>query len=50
VVVAVHPLTDQFVTIDPAVGWRARSWADLDAEWRPVGRPTLVVLGPQSRQ
>jgi hypothetical protein len=22
-----------FVTIDPASGWRARTWADLDAEW-----------------
>ena len=46
VIVAVHPVRDQFVTIDPATGWRSRSWADLDAEWRPAGRPTLVVLGP----
>ncbi len=49
VVVAVHPTDLQFVTIDPANGWRARSWADLDAEWRPAGRPTLVVLGPADR-
>jgi ABC-type bacteriocin/lantibiotic exporter with double-glycine peptidase domain len=34
-----------FVTIDPARGWRRRSWEDLDAEWRPAGRPALVVLG-----
>lgn len=45
VIVAVHPTHDQFVTIDPATGWRARSWQDLDAEWRPAGRPTLIVLG-----
>jgi ABC-type bacteriocin/lantibiotic exporter with double-glycine peptidase domain len=48
VLVAVHPADGRFVTIDPAGGWRARSWADLDAEWRPAGRPTLVVLGPAS--
>jgi len=45
VVVAVNPAKDQFATIDPSTGWRARSWADLDAEWRPAGHPTLVVLG-----
>ncbi|MBS1122935.1 MAG: hypothetical protein H6Q90_5163 [Deltaproteobacteria bacterium] len=46
VIVAVHPADGRFVTIDPASGWRARSWAELDAEWGPAGRPTLVVLGP----
>lgn len=46
VIVAVHPIDGRFVTIDSANGWRARSWADLDAEWRPAGRPTLVVIGP----
>jgi ABC-type bacteriocin/lantibiotic exporter with double-glycine peptidase domain len=46
VLVAVHPVDGRFVTIDPASGWRARSWEALDAEWRPAGRPTLVVLGP----
>jgi ABC-type bacteriocin/lantibiotic exporter with double-glycine peptidase domain len=40
--------TGPFVTIDPVRGWRVRSWADLDAEWRPVGRPTLVVIGVAS--
>lgn len=45
VIVGVHPASDQFVTINPAKGWRTRSWTDLDAEWRPAGRPTLVVLG-----
>ena len=45
VIVAMHPTDDQFVTINPASGWRTRSWADLDAEWRPAGHPTLVVLG-----
>lgn len=48
VLVAVRPADGQFVTIDPARGWRVRSWADLDAEWQPAGRPTLVVLGPAS--
>jgi hypothetical protein len=47
VVVAVHPMHDRFVTIDPASGWRTRRWAELDAEWGPAGRPTLIVLGPQ---
>jgi ABC-type bacteriocin/lantibiotic exporter with double-glycine peptidase domain len=46
VVVAVHPADGRVVTIDPARGWRARRWADLDAEWLAAGRPTLVVLGP----
>jgi ABC-type bacteriocin/lantibiotic exporter with double-glycine peptidase domain len=45
VVVAAHPGQDQFVTIDPATGWRARAWTELDAEWLPAGRPALVVVG-----
>ena len=51
VVVAVSSDASEFVTIDPARGWRARSWTDLDTEWQPAGRPTLVVLGidPRSR-
>ena len=48
VIVAVHLGDDRFVTIDPAHGWRARSFADLDAEWSPAGRATLVVLGPDA--
>jgi len=49
VIVGVHPADGQFVTIDPASGgWRARSWAELDAEWRPAGRPTLIVLGVEA--
>lgn len=46
VLVGVQLAHDQFVTIDPARGWRARSWAALEAEWAPAGRPTLIVLGP----
>jgi ABC-type bacteriocin/lantibiotic exporter with double-glycine peptidase domain len=46
VIVAVHPADARFITIDPASGWRSRTWADLDAEWKPAGRPTLIVLGP----
>ena len=49
VIVAVNPADGLFVTLDPASGWRARRWADLDAEWSPAGRPTLVVLGPAAR-
>ena len=45
VIVAVHAVDGRFVTIDPATGSRVRSWADLDAEWLPAGRPTLVVVG-----
>lgn len=45
VLVAVHPAADRFVTLDPASGWRVRSWGDLDAEWLPAGRPALVVVG-----
>ncbi len=45
VMVAVHPAADRFVTLDPASGWRVRSWTDLDAEWLPAGRPALVVVG-----
>lgn len=46
VIVAVHPIDDQFVLLDPGSGLRVRSWTDLDAAWRPAGRPTLIVLGP----
>ena len=46
VVVATRIATDQFATIDPATGWRVRTWSQLDAEWRVVGRPALVLLGP----
>lgn len=45
VLVATRPAEASFVTIDPARGWRLRSWQDLDAEWKPAGRPALVVLG-----
>ena len=46
VIVAMGTTDDgPFVTIDPARGWRVRRWVDLDAEWRPAGRPTLVVVG-----
>ena len=47
VVVAATATADRFVTIDPArAAWRQRTWEALEAEWKPVGRPTLVVLGP----
>jgi ABC-type bacteriocin/lantibiotic exporter with double-glycine peptidase domain len=45
VVVAMNARDDRFVTIDPASGWRVRSWADFDAAWLPAGRPALVVVG-----
>jgi ABC-type bacteriocin/lantibiotic exporter with double-glycine peptidase domain len=37
---------DEVVTLDPAAGWRVRTRAALDAEWRPAQYPALVVLGP----
>ena len=48
VVVALRASADdpRIVTIDPAGGWQVRTWTDLDAEWKPAGRPALVVLGP----
>lgn len=48
VVVALRASDDghQVVTIDPAGGWQVRPWTELDAEWKPAGRPALVVLGP----
>jgi len=49
VIVAAHADDEQYVTIDPALGWRVRSWTDLDAEWLPAGRPTLVVTGATPR-
>jgi ABC-type bacteriocin/lantibiotic exporter with double-glycine peptidase domain len=45
VVVGLNPSTGQVVTIDPANGWRVRERGELDAEWRPFGRPALVVVG-----
>ena len=36
----------EVVTIDPGSGWQVRSWASFESEWKPAGRPALVVLGP----
>lgn len=38
---------DEVVTLDPAGGWRVRTWAALDAEWRAARYPALIVLGPR---
>jgi ABC-type bacteriocin/lantibiotic exporter with double-glycine peptidase domain len=38
---------DEIVTLDPAAGWRVRSWASLQAEWQAAAFPALVVLGPR---
>lgn len=39
---------DEVVTLDPAkAGWRVRTRAAFDAEWRPAAYPALVVLGPR---
>jgi hypothetical protein len=46
VVVALHPRDGTVVTLDPATGKSMRrSQATLIAEWKPVGFPTLVVVG-----
>jgi len=47
-VVALNDRTGELVTIDPAAGYRVRSFSDLDEEWKPAGRPALVVLGPRT--
>ncbi len=47
IVMAAHPGESKFATIDPARGWRTRSWKDLEAEWKPAGNPALVVLGAE---
>ncbi|MFO0745101.1 MAG: cysteine peptidase family C39 domain-containing protein [Myxococcota bacterium] len=50
VVVAMRPDDGSVATIDPAGegdgAWLTRRWSDLEAEWKPAGRPALVVLGP----
>jgi ABC-type bacteriocin/lantibiotic exporter with double-glycine peptidase domain len=50
VVVAMKPKTQEVATLDPARGWRVRAWKDLEREWEPVGRPSLVVVGLQEGQ
>jgi ABC-type bacteriocin/lantibiotic exporter with double-glycine peptidase domain len=39
---------DEIVTLDPAAGWRVRTWASFDAEWHAAKYPALIVLGPRS--
>lgn len=50
VLVATRPQASEYVTLDPARGWRVRSWKDLDAEWTRAGRPALVILGPSGAE
>jgi len=46
VVVALNPRDGAVVTLDPATGKHLRRTRNvLDAEWQPVGYPTLVVVG-----
>lgn len=48
VVVAMNPRDGTVVTLDPATGkYLQRSKAVLEKEWKPVGYPTLVVVGPR---
>lgn len=46
---AVKPDRDiEIVTIDPGAagsGWQVRTWAELEREWKPAGKPALVVVG-----
>ncbi len=39
----------EIVTIDPgsptSSGWQVRTWSEFEREWKPAGRPALVVLG-----
>jgi hypothetical protein len=47
VVVAYRPSTQEVVTIDPAAGWRVRSFAALDKEWAPTSRTAMIVIGKE---
>jgi hypothetical protein len=48
VVVALNPRDGTVVTLDPATGkYMKRTKAVLVSEWKPVGFPTLVVVGPR---
>lgn len=46
VVVALHPRERLVVTLDPAHGWRANSFAGFGAEWCAAGHPCLVAFPP----
>lgn len=47
VVVAMNPRDGRVITLDPATGkYLQRSKEVLEKEWKPVGYPTLVVVGP----
>ena len=48
VVVGLNPRDGSVVTLDPATGkYLQRTKAVLEKEWKPVGYPTLVVVGPR---
>jgi ABC-type bacteriocin/lantibiotic exporter with double-glycine peptidase domain len=44
VVIGLHPDRSQVATIDPGGGWSVRSFGDLEREWKPAGRPALIVI------
>lgn len=46
VIVGVHPEKDLAATIDPAAGYRVRTYKELELEWTPTRRASMVVLGP----
>ncbi len=48
VIVGVHPERKLAATIDPAAGYRVRTYAELEGEWGPTKRAAMVVLGPES--
>lgn len=45
VVVGVQLERELVATIDPAAGWRVRTFAQLEREWAPAKHPAMVVLG-----
>jgi hypothetical protein len=45
VVIAINPRTGEVASLDPRRGWRIRQIDELDADWKPLGRPALVVVG-----
>jgi ABC-type bacteriocin/lantibiotic exporter with double-glycine peptidase domain len=45
VVVGVQLAKGLVATIDPAAGWRVRTFDELEKEWGPARHPAMVVLG-----
>lgn len=47
-VVAVHGVTQDVVTLDPAHGWRSNTFEGFRKEWDPTGRLALILYRAES--